>query len=134
MTNSAFMASSSTTIKEVAMTTAIHLTDTQRQVLEHAADQADGGLTWFPVKVKGCARKKVIDGLFNKGLITGNDGHDCFLAAEGYDALGRARPALATTHPDPEVEATLAATEAVWVQTNRRRQSRAPARTASKRR
>jgi hypothetical protein len=33
------------TIKEIAMTT---LTETQRLVLEHAADQPDGRLTWFP--------------------------------------------------------------------------------------
>ena len=90
------------------------LTETQRQVLEHAAEQPDGRLTWFPDHVKGGARKKVIDGLCNKALITGVDA-DWFIAPGGYDALGRIPTALPTTHPDPEVEAALAATEAQWV-------------------
>ena len=94
--------------------TSTTLTDTQRQVLEHAAEQPDGGLTWFPDHVKGGARKKVIDGLCNKALITGVDA-DWFIAPAGYEALGRIPPALPTTHPDPEVEAALAATEAQWV-------------------
>ena len=52
------------------MTTHIQLTDTQRDVLSHAADQPDGRITWFPEAVKGGARQKVITGLFNKALIT----------------------------------------------------------------
>ena len=52
------------------MTTNIKLTATQCAVLEHAADQPDGRLSWFPDNVKGGARQKVIDGLFNKALIT----------------------------------------------------------------
>jgi hypothetical protein len=104
------------TIKEIAMT----LTETQRLVLEHAAEQPAGRLTWFPDTVKGGARKKVIDGLCNKALITdiGPDasvGQDWFVAPAGYDALGRVPVALPTTHPDPEVEAALVATEALWV-------------------
>ena len=96
------------------------LTETQRQVLEHAAEQPDGRLAWFPDNVKGGARNKVIDGLCNKALITdiGPDatmGQDWFIAPGGYDALGRTATALPTTHPDPEVEAALAATEAQWV-------------------
>ena len=98
------------------MTNEIKLTDTQRQVLEHAADQPDGRVTWFPDGVKGGARQKVIAGLFNKALITSNGGQDWFVAAEGYDALGRARPTPATTHPDPEVEAAVSAAEANWTQ------------------
>jgi hypothetical protein len=69
---------------------------------------------WFPDNVKGGARKKVIDGLCNKALITGSDA-DWFISPGGYDALGRTPPALPSTHPDPEVEAALAATEAQWV-------------------
>lgn len=98
------------------MTTNIKLTDTQRQVLEYAADQSDGRITWFPDNVKGGARQKTIDGLFNRSLITSNGGHDWFVAAEGYDAIGRVRPTLATIHPDPEVEADVAAAEATWAQ------------------
>jgi hypothetical protein len=41
---------------------------------------------------------------------------DWFVAAEGYDALGRARPTPATIHPDPEVEAAVSAAEANWAQ------------------
>lgn len=95
------------------MTTSIKLTDTQRQVLEHAADQRDGCLSWFPDNVKGGARQKVLDGLFNKALITRDDS-DWFVTAEGYDALGRARPAPTILHPDLEVEAAMSAAEAQW--------------------
>lgn len=97
------------------------LTETQRLVLEHAAEQPDGRITWFPEHVKGGARKKVIEGLCNKALITDigpgttGMGQDWFIAPGGYDALGRVPVALPTTHPDPEVEAALAATEAQWV-------------------
>ena len=98
------------------MTTEIKLTDTQREVLEHAADQPNGCITWFPDNVKGGARQKVITGLFNKALITSNGGQDWFVAAEGYDALGRARPTPATTHPDPEIEAAVSTAEATWAQ------------------
>ena len=98
------------------MTTTINLTDTQHQVLTHAADQPDGRITWFPEGVKGGARQKVIAGLFNNALITSNGGQDWFVAAEGYDALGRARPTPATLPPDPEVEAAVSAAEADWAQ------------------
>ncbi len=98
------------------MTNEIKLTDTQRQVLENAANQPDGRVTWFPDGVKGGARQKVIAGLFNKALITSNGGQDWFVAAEGYDALGRARPTPTSTHPDPEVEAAVSAAEANWAQ------------------
>ena len=98
------------------MTTEIKLTDTQREVLEHAANQPNGCITWFPDNVKGGARQKVISGLFNKALITSNGGQDWFVAAEGYDALGRARPTPATTHPDPEIEAAVSTAEANWAQ------------------
>ena len=96
------------------MTTTIQLTNTQRQVLERAAEQPDGRLGWFPDHVQGGARKKVIEGLWKKALIT-DIGPDWFIASEGYDALGRVPMALPATHPDPEVEAALAATEAQWV-------------------
>ena len=98
------------------MTTQIKLTDTQREVLEHAADQPNGCITWFPDNVKGGARQKVITGLFNKALITSNGGQDWFVAAEGYDALGRARPTPVTMHPDPEIEAAVSTAEATWAQ------------------
>lgn len=96
--------------------TTIQLTPTQHQVLEHALDHADGRVDWFPDSVKGGARKKVLTGLLNRALITG-DGVNWFVAAEGYDALGRPRPTVATLAPlvaDPELEATVAQHEAQW--------------------
>ena len=97
------------------MTTRITLSTTQYDILEHAIDQTNGQIVWFPDNVKGGARHKVIQGLFNKALIT-RDSTDWFVAAEGYDALGRARPTPATLHPDPEVEAAVSAAEANWAQ------------------
>jgi hypothetical protein len=103
------------------MTTSIKLTDTQRQVLEHAADHPDGLVTWFPDKVKGGARTKVIDGLFNKGLIRSVGLHDCLISDAGYVAVGRERgdPApvapsveVAWTAPSPESAANVAPVEA----------------------
>ena len=98
------------------MTTRITLSTTQYDILEHALDQTNGQIVWFPDNVKGGARQKVIQGLFNKALITSNGGQDWFVAAEGYDALGRERPALATTPPDPELDVALSAAEAKWAQ------------------
>ena len=80
--------------------TTIQLTATQRQVLDHAADQPDGRLAWFPDSVKGGARQKVLTGLLTRALIT-TDGSDSFIAAAGYDALGRARPTPAPVEPAP---------------------------------
>lgn len=94
------------------MTTDVKLTDTQRRVLEHAAEQPEGRLAWFPDSVKGGARQKVLDGLFNRALIT-RDGNDWFVAAEGYDALGLPRPTPVSL-ADPEIEAAVTAAEATW--------------------
>jgi hypothetical protein len=98
------------------MTTRITLSTTQYDILEHAIDQTNGQIVWFPDNVKGGARHKVIQGLFNKALITRDGQDNYFVAAEGYDALGRDRPTPATIHPDPEVEAAVAAKEAEWAQ------------------
>lgn len=83
--------------------TTIQLTSTQQQVLEHAADTIDGRLDWFPESVKGGARKKVTDGLLSRGLITNNGGSHWYITAEGFEALGRARPdANSPVPPAPE--------------------------------
>lgn len=63
------------------------LSPSQQQVLKHAAVHTDGKLIWFPENIKGGARKKVIDSLLNRTLITAN-GSDWFVSAEGYEALG----------------------------------------------
>lgn len=93
----------------------LQLTATQHATLAYAIHNADGKIDWFPENIKGGARKKVLDGLFNRALITTN-GTDWFVAAEGYDALGCARPAHAALVADPEVEAAVAAAEATWAQ------------------
>jgi hypothetical protein len=100
--------------------TTIQLTTTQAQVLQHAMDHNDGRIEWFPESVKGGARKKVLEGLFNRALITTDGGTSWYVSAEGYDALGRPRPTVAVVTPlaplaaDPELEATVAQQEAQW--------------------
>ena len=98
------------------MTTRITLSTTQYDILEHAIDQTNGQIVWFPENVKGGARHKVIQGLFNKALITRDGQDNYFVAAEGYVALGRNLPTPATTYADPEVEAAVSAAEAKWAQ------------------
>ena len=95
--------------------TTIQLTPAQHAILAYAIEHTDGKIEWFPDNIKGGARTKVLEGLFNKALIT-RDSTDWFVAAEGYDALGRARPTPAAIHPDPEVEAAVSAAEANWAQ------------------
>jgi hypothetical protein len=93
----------------------MQLTPAQHAILAYAIEHTGGKIEWFPDNIKGGARTKVLEGLFNRALIT-RDSTDWFVAAEGYDALGRARPTPATIHPDPEVEAAVSAAEANWAQ------------------
>lgn len=72
------------------------LTETQQIILLHAHQHAEGKIIWFPEHIKGGARQKVLDGLFNRALIT-KVGDDWFIAAEGYDALGVPRKAPIST-------------------------------------
>lgn len=65
----------------------IQLSPAQQQILSHAAKHTDGKLIWFPETLKGGAKKKVIDSLFSRGLIT-TDKTDCFITTLGYEALG----------------------------------------------
>ncbi|MCX8502230.1 MAG: DUF3489 domain-containing protein [Alphaproteobacteria bacterium] len=95
--------------------TTTQLTPAQHAILAYALEHTDGKIDWFPDNIKGGARKKVLDSLFNRALIT-SDGTHWFVAAEGYDAMGRARPAPAPLVADPEIEATVAAAEATWAQ------------------
>ena len=93
--------------------TTTQLTPAQHAILAYALEHTEGKIDWFPDNIKGGARKKVLDGLLNRALIT-SDGTNWFVAAEGYDAMGRARPAPAPLAADPEIEATVAAAEATW--------------------
>jgi hypothetical protein len=78
------------------------LTPAQHAILAYAHQQTEGKITWFPVNIKGGARKKVIDGLLKRALIT-YDGTDWFVAPEGYEALGVPRKAPITSQALDEV-------------------------------
>ncbi len=91
----------------------IQLTPAQHAILAYAVEHTGGKIEWFPDNVKGGARKKVLDGLCNRALIT-TDGTDWSVAAEGYEALGRPRPAPAPVEADADLEAEVAAAEATW--------------------
>ena len=69
----------------------ITLNDTQTAVLTHAIDHTQGKVEWFPDTIKGGARKKVIEGLFTRAMIIGNNG-DWIVTDAAYEALGRPRP------------------------------------------
>jgi len=73
------------------------LTPAQHAILAKAIHTSGGKIDWFPDHVKGGARKKVLDGMFNRALIT-PDGEGWCVAAEGYDALGLPRPHV---HAEP---------------------------------
>ena len=76
--------------------TTINLTPAQHAILAKAINTSAGKIDWFPDHIKGGARKKVLDGMFNRALIT-TDGTDWFVAAEGYDTLGMPRPGMNKT-------------------------------------
>lgn len=76
------------------------LTPAQHFILAAAIEHTDGRIERFPDNIKGGARSKVLDGLFNRALITPN-GEGWCVAAEGYDAMN---------HPRPEVSPTLIST------------------------
>ncbi len=71
------------------------LTPAQHAILAYAINNNDGRVEWFPPNIKGGAQRKVLDGLFNRALITPS-GSEWFVAAEGYDALGLPRPDIST--------------------------------------
>ncbi len=81
------------------------LTETQETILSHAHQHTEGKIVWFPEHIKGGARQKVLDGLFNRALIT-KVGDDWFIAAEGYDALGVPRKAPISSEALNDVVAT----------------------------
>ena len=108
--------------------TSTQLTPAQHAILAYALEHTGGKIDWFPDNIKGGARKKVLDGLFNRALIT-TDGTDWFVAAEGYDAMGRARPALAPLDADPEIDAAVTAAEAEWAKEKAPEQALPKART-----
>ena len=125
--------------------TATQLTPAQHAILAKAINTSAGKIEWFPDNIKGGARKKVLDGLFNRALIT-PDGEGWCVAAEGYDALGMKRPGVSKKRigqfeakldriianaegapcvpADPELEAAVAAAEASWAKPRTRANSK----------
>jgi len=94
----------------------IALTTTQHAMLAHAIDHTAGRIDWFPENIKGGARQKVLQGLFNRALITPH-GSDWLVAAEGYDALDCARPTVCLiAQDDHELETIVTQVEATWTQ------------------
>ena len=97
----------------------IQLTPAQHAVLAKAINVHQGKIEWFPAHIKGGARKKVLEGMFNRALIT-TDGADWWVAAEGYDALGMARPGPAAApqgapaSDNTDLEADVRVCEATW--------------------
>lgn len=69
------------------MSLELKLTDTQHQVLTHAIQHTQGRIDWFPEHIKGGARQKVIEALYNKALIdkSGDDGY--YVIADVREAL-----------------------------------------------
>ena len=116
------------------MTTS-QLTPAQHAILAYAIEHTSGKINWFPDNIKGGARKKVLDCLFNRAMITTN-GTEWFVAAEGYDAMGHARPALepatAPLDTDPEIEAAVTAAEAEWAKDKTQEQTNPRTRDNSK--
>ncbi len=125
--------------------TTTQLTPAQHAILAYAINHTAGKIDWFPDNIKGGARKKVLDGMFNRALIT-TDGTDWFVAAEAYDALGLTRTGVNKTSigqfeanldqiianaegapaamSDPELEAAVIAAEATWVKPRTRDNSK----------
>lgn len=83
----------------------LQLTPVQHAILAKAINTHNGRIDWFPEHIKGGARKKVLDGMFKRALIT-PDGEGWKVAAEGYDALGMKRPHI-DAKPISKFEASL---------------------------
>ena len=133
--------------------TPLQLTPAQHAILAKAINTSGGKIVWFPDNIKGGARKKVLDGMFNRALITPDGGGWC-VAAEGYDALGMARPhaqarrigsieskldeiiahaeGAPSASDNEELEADVAAAEAEWTQDKTTAQTRPRTRENSK--
>ncbi len=121
------------------------LTPVQHAILAKAIHASEGRIDWFPEHIKGGARKKVLQGLFKRALITPL-GDDWFVAAEGYDAMGMPRPGVnkrdidqfeanldqiianaegaPAATSDPELEAAVTAAEATWAKPRTRGRSK----------
>ncbi len=66
----------------------LKLTDTQHQVLSHAIQHTKGRIDWFPEHIKGGARQKVIEALYNKAIIDKSGDGYYYVMADVRVALG----------------------------------------------
>ena len=108
--------------------TPTQLTPAQHAILAYALEHTDSKIEWFPDKIKGGARKKVLEALINRALITPS-GSDWLVTDEGYEAMGRARLAPAPIPADPEIDAAVTAAEAEWAKDKAPNQVQAKPRT-----
>jgi Protein of unknown function (DUF3489) len=73
-------------IERPAMNAKPPLTNAQRTVLEHAAQNTQGRIEWFPDHIKGGARQKMLQGINNRDLII-QKSHCWQITASGYNAI-----------------------------------------------
>ncbi|MGL5631700.1 MAG: DUF3489 domain-containing protein [Azovibrio sp.] len=90
--------------------TTTQLTTTQHTLLAHAIEHTKGKIVWFPDTLKGGARRKVLDGLMNRALIT-TDGTHWSVTAEGYEAMGYVSIPFLDIAPVPQDAVTATETE-----------------------
>jgi hypothetical protein len=89
------------------MNTPIKLSDTQREVIKLATYRPDGNIEPLPPDLRGGARKKVIDGLLVRDLITEvhvADHAAYCLTDAAYTAVGKKRKAPEPVIPEVETE------------------------------
>jgi hypothetical protein len=73
------------------MTSKPPLTNAQRTVLEHAAQNTQGRIEWFPDHIKGGARQKMLQGMSRRALIV-EKRQGWQLTASGFEAIGLPQP------------------------------------------
>ncbi|WP_127476588.1 DUF3489 domain-containing protein [Sulfurivermis fontis] len=81
----------------------IQLTPAQHAILAYAIEHTGGKIEWFPDKLNGGARQKVLDGLASKELIA-NHGAGWCATAKAYRAWAESigHPSMAAAHETPE--------------------------------
>jgi hypothetical protein len=67
------------------------LTEAQRTVLEHAAQNTQGRIEWFPDHIKGGARQKMLQGMSRRALIV-EKRQGWQLTASGFETIGMQQP------------------------------------------
>jgi hypothetical protein len=108
------MTTPSTPIKEITMSKT-QLSITQTEVLKAATRRADGNLEPLPANLRGGARKKVIDGLLSRELVSKfhyPDHVEYTLTDAGYAAVGKKRKAVAPVTAPAKAKAAQTPAEA----------------------